>query len=246
MKKIVYTLGFATVCLLGLSGCTKEAAVSAGTGTGGSMARFTIVGDQLYTVDSESLNVYNIEDLSNPSFRRKVELGVGIETIFPFQQHLFIGSQNGMDIYSITNPEVPTHVSTFTHMQSCDPVVADATHAFVTLRGGNNCGQINSQLNVLDINDLFNPQEIGTYWMTEPYGLALSGNTLYVCDGNAGLRVFDATDRASLIETAWHDSIHTYDAIAHEDLLMVIGEDGLHQYDISDPLNLVELAAIPF
>ena len=39
---------------------------SSGTGIGGSMARFTIKGDYLYTVDSYDLKTFDIKDKVNP------------------------------------------------------------------------------------------------------------------------------------------------------------------------------------
>ena len=74
-----------------------------GTGIGGSMARFTIVGDYLYTVDSWDLNTFDISDQINPEFKSKVGLGWGVETIFPYDNRLFIGAQNGMHIYNLEN-----------------------------------------------------------------------------------------------------------------------------------------------
>ena len=39
--------------------------VSSGIGIGGSMARFTIVGDHLYTVDAYNLNTFDISSRCN-------------------------------------------------------------------------------------------------------------------------------------------------------------------------------------
>ena len=45
------------------------------TGIGGSMARFTIVDDYLYTVDSWTLKSYDISDQENPVHRDDVIWG---------------------------------------------------------------------------------------------------------------------------------------------------------------------------
>ena len=51
----------------GLSGSNDFSGGSeSGTGIGGSMARFTISGDYLYTVDSWNLNTFEITDPINP------------------------------------------------------------------------------------------------------------------------------------------------------------------------------------
>ena len=48
-----------------------------GTGIGGSMARFTILDDYLYTVDSRSLITFDIKDQVNPLEEDRSELRLG-------------------------------------------------------------------------------------------------------------------------------------------------------------------------
>lgn len=240
MKTLKYTL-IALLATLPFASCEKttdSGALGAGTGIAGSMARFAIVDDYLYTVDNNNLKVFDITATNDPQFLNTTELGNGIETIFPFQGHLLIGAQNGMHIYDIAQPTQPDFVSTYTHVQSCDPVVARDQYAYVTLRGGTECGGVVNSLDVLDITDLYSPQLVNQYWVNGPYGLAITEHALYVCDGDFGLRVYDATDAPNLdFVTELTDSMSTtYDCIVHDTLLMVIGDGGLHQYNISDPL----------
>ena len=69
------------------------------------------------------------------SITNKVNVGSwNVETIFPFKDKLFIGSQNGMFVYNINNADNPSLVGQFSHVQSCDPVIADDDYAYVTLR----------------------------------------------------------------------------------------------------------------
>ncbi len=92
-------------------------------GKGGSMARFAIVNNRMYTVSDADLGVFNISSPNDPSFNNKVNINTwGIETIFPFKNKLFIGSQSGMFIYNINNPDNPVLAGQFAHVQSCDPV----------------------------------------------------------------------------------------------------------------------------
>lgn len=51
------------------------------TGTGGSMARFNIGGDFLYTVGRSDLQVFDISNLSNPQKLNSHHVGWQIETI---------------------------------------------------------------------------------------------------------------------------------------------------------------------
>ena len=112
------------------------------TGRGGSTARFAIAQNTLYTVDNSSLRVFSLATPSKPVYLKTEHLGRNIETIFPRGENLFIGSQEGVFIYSIQNPQQPNFLSTFRHIQACDPVVANDNHAFVTLRSFDNfCGR---------------------------------------------------------------------------------------------------------
>ncbi|MFK7924213.1 MAG: LVIVD repeat-containing protein [Bacteroidia bacterium] len=217
------------------------------TGVGGSMARFTILNDYLYTVTGQALKVFDISDLAAPAERRDVEIGWGIETIFPYDNHLLIGSQTGMFIFSTDNPESPKLEGEFGHVQSCDPVVAEGDIAYVTLRGGNSCGGFTNQLDVLDISNVRNPKLEYTYLMDGPYGLGIRNNTLFICDGESGLKVYDASDPATIDQNrlAHFPEINAYDVIPLNNVLLLIGKDGFYQYDFSDLSNIKLLSTIP-
>ena len=59
----------------------------------------------------------------NP-FSNKLQVDWQVETIYPFKDKLFIGSNNGMYIYDInSSPGNPVKVGEFTHARSCDPVL---------------------------------------------------------------------------------------------------------------------------
>ena len=76
-------------------------------GTGGSMARFTLYTSFLYTVDNYSLKLFDISVSDNPLFKKEIYVGWDIETIFPYEDKLFMGSQSGMYIYSLADPTDP-------------------------------------------------------------------------------------------------------------------------------------------
>ncbi|MGL6266302.1 MAG: hypothetical protein ACRC2O_00190, partial [Chitinophagaceae bacterium] len=78
------------VVFLSASGTAKSASSGSGTpfGMGGSMARFSIVQNHLYTVTNSHLNVFQITDPTNPLFTKDISLGWNIETIYPFRDQL--------------------------------------------------------------------------------------------------------------------------------------------------------------
>ncbi|QMU31666.1 hypothetical protein HUW48_22800 [Adhaeribacter radiodurans] len=220
------------------------------TGKGGSMARFTINGNYLYTVGSSKMDVFNLTDSNNPQQETSVVLGGGIETIFPYQNKLFIGSNAGMLIYSLANPAAPTYLSSYSHLRACDPVVVEGNYAYVTLRTNSNswCGSSNTnQLDVVDISNITTPQIYKTYPMQNPHGLGIDKNLLFICEGNYGLKVFDATNPGYIQnnQLTHLQNLHAFDVIPLGKNLLVIGEDGFRQYDYSNPKNLKFLSKIP-
>ena len=215
-------------------------AADGGTGQGGSLARFKIVDDYLYAVDSHNINVFNISDMENPQNLDDVYAGFDIETIFNRGNHLFLGSMRGMYIYDITDPAVPTYVSEFEHGTACDPVVVDGDYAYVTLRGGNNCGALESGLFIVDISDITNPELATDYPMDEPYGLGIKDEKLFVCDGSSGLKVYDKTDIENLVELNHFEDIVTFDVIPLESHLIMVGDEVLYQYEyLEDEIKLL-------
>ncbi len=204
------------------------------TGQGGSLARFKIVDDYLYAVDSHNINVFNIENLENPESLEDVYAGFDIETIFNRGDHLFLGSMRGMYIFDISNRAVPSYVSEFEHGTACDPVVVDENYAYVTLRGGNSCGAIESGLFIIDISDINTPELVKTYPMDEPFGLGIKDEKLFICDGASGLKVYDKSNIENLIALDHFDDIVTFDVIPLNEKLLMVGEEVLYQYRYSD------------
>ena len=246
MRKFIYTLLLASLVITSSCDSDSNATMAPGTaGTGGSMARFAISGNYLYTVTNSNLKVYDISEPANPKPGSDIKVGVRIETIFPYGENLFIGSQTGMHIYGIQNPEKPVSISTYTHVQSCDPVVVQGNYAYVTLRDGNTCRTGQNLLDVINISNIETPQLIRSYPMQNPHGLGIDGNILFVCEGKYGLRVFDAALPDNLIETQFIPGVHSFDVIPRNQLLIVIGQDGLYQYSYTDPKQLSLLSKIP-
>ncbi len=219
---------------------------SGGAGVGGSMARFTVAKDYLYTIDDFNLHVFDITTRDNPKAGAEIAINTSIETIFPYEDKLFIGSQNGMHIYDNTQPENPVFLSTYQHVTSCDPVVVQGDKAYVTLREGTPCQNAPNQLEVVDISDAKNPRLVQSYTMEHPHGLGIDGNTLFLCEGEFGLKVFDATNDRKIDQNllAHFKDIHAYDVIPLNQVLMLIGDDGLYQYDYSNPKDIKLLSKI--
>lgn len=212
----------------------------------GSMARMVINGNYLYTVGNGELTAFNITNKSNPTRGTGIPVAWNIETLFPFQEDLLIGTTTGMLVYDLINPMSPNYRSMFSHASSCDPVVAEGNTAYVTLRGGTECGGFSNQLDVIDISNMDNPQLIKSYEMEGPYGLGIDNGTLFICDGDAGLKVYDAANPLTIDQNqlSHQTSINTFDVIPYKGHLIMIGSDGLYQYDYTDLSNFTLLSVI--
>lgn len=208
----------------------SDANSAGGSGTGGSLARFNINEDYLYIVDEYQLSVFNIAGLRNPELIISEWVGRDIETIFYKENHLYLGSSSGMYIYSLEDPAAPQFKSMFSHILGCDPVVVKDDIAYVTIRGGNACGQEWSQLDVIDVADKSNPQLLKSYDMENPYGLGVKDDWLFVCDGTAGLKIYDTKNTPNLELTDHFQDINTYDVIPLEEVLLMVGDNTLFQY----------------
>lgn len=215
------------------------------TGAGGSMARFTIMNNYLYTVSRNDLSVFDISTPQDPSFTSKKSLdNWTIETIYPFKNKLFIGSATGMFIYDVSAPGSPVKQAQFTHARSCDPVIADDNYAWVTLRTGTDCrGNIN-QLDAINIGNITNPFLVRSYNLTNPHGLSKDGNLLFICDGKDGLKVYDATDPGNIKLIKQVNDMETYDVIAMNNRALVVAKDALYQFDYTHVNNIRLLSKI--
>ena len=210
------------------------------TGTGGSLARFQIVDNYLYAVGNYEMSIFNIQNLEEPTLANAQYAGWNIETMFQAEGYLYLGSTNGMYIYSLANPSLPEFVSEFAHWESCDPVVVDGDYAYVTLRGGNECGQLESVLEVIDISDKNNPTLIKQYSLDNPYGLGIKENTLFVCDGTSGLKLYDKSNPLNINMIGNLKNIQAKDVIPLENTLLMVGGNTVYQYKyMGDSVKLI-------
>lgn len=236
---------FALFCLSLLSmQCAKDSPANSfnssgpSVGQGGSMARFTIVGNYLYSVDDQQLKVFDIHIPNAPVLKATQDIGFEIETIYPFKDLLFIGSTTQVHIFSITNPEQPKKLSSAISpeiLRRCDPVVAKDTVAYATLRTTGPCGGRQSVLAVYNIKNIEKPVQATSIPIGEPYGLGYSEDVLYVCDKDDGLLLFDITDafKPKPINISLRDGSYI-DVIPYGNTLICWVTTGIILYDISN------------
>ncbi|GHU10203.1 hypothetical protein FACS189431_8850 [Alphaproteobacteria bacterium] len=95
--------------------------------------------------------------------------------------------------------------------------------------------------------DYISSELVKTYPMMQPFGLGIDGNTLFICDGPAGLKVFDVADKEKITtnQLAAFPNIQTYDVIPVNNYLFMIGADGFYLYDYKDITAIKQLSHIP-
>jgi hypothetical protein len=271
MRKYIIPMVFTAL----LSGCggsgsssgsssDSSAGSNGGTGKGGSMARFAISGDYLYTLNKKELTVFDITEPDNPFPYTKDRVPWDVETLFSYGEYLYIGAEGGVYIYSKPTPNKGmSELGRFTHIKSCDPVVVEDGFAYVTLNSGSSC-RLQSGANSLQVLDVTNPLKPISAKMSdgndtirnmiEPKGLGIDGDILFVCDGKGGLKVFDVNktennetnqttvdlyfNRASSLS-----KINCYDVIPNNKNLIVSNGDDVRQFDYSK-LPMIELGRI--
>ncbi|KJF44919.1 LVIVD repeat-containing protein [Draconibacterium sediminis] len=244
----IYRWGYAEDALSNAAPKLSSAGGQSTFGVGGSMARFGLYDDYLYAVDEANLHVFDVKVPGNPSEIGQQNVGWNVETMFIYDNHMFLGTRSGMRVFNIEVPTYPVYVSDFWHVTSCDPVVIADGYAYVTLRGGTTCGSTVNRLDVIQLADDYVDNDlIASYPLHGPYGLGIDGDVLFVCDGDAGLKVYDAEDKTAIDDhmISHFTNINTYDVIPLGGYLFMIGDDGFYQYDYSDLQNITQVSHIP-
>jgi hypothetical protein len=237
-------------CLLAIGllffSCEKAAdtAQASTIGVGGSLAKFTIIGNYIYAVSSHYLYTVDISNPAAPVKAGQTALNFDMETIYPYKNRLFIGSRTGLYVYSIDTASAPRLIGQAKHGRSCDPVVANDTVSYSTLKGNSYCGPATSGLYVYDVKDLNNPSLKKTLPINEPIGLGMADSALYVCCAGEGLKVFSIKNPYEPVEVKKITGSNFTDVIPYQNLLICWVSVGISLYNISNRLQPVFIKKI--
>ena len=252
--RIIRTFILALILAFALSHCTEDGDASTPSVLSGSYANILTLGERLYVLASGELHTFGLEDISSPQLLNSQEVNLSIESLFYNGENLFIGSSEGMYIYSIDENGIPqkqsvTRYEELVEFLPCDPIAANRQHAYVTLstsvQASDACFRsvdINELL-VYDISEVQTPQLVSRIGMQEPKGIGLDGDLLFVCQRYDGIKVFDISEPANLVELYHFGEFEAFDLIPTNGLLMVIGKDQIHQFDYSDKDNMYKLSS---
>ena len=212
------------------------------SGINGSMSRFGLYDKYLYTVIRDYLNIFDVSGIEPKREGENIYIGWNVETIFSNKDNLFFGTPTGMLIYSVQNPLNPKFQSSIQHVFGCDPVVVENDIAYVTIHSGNNCGQNNNELIIINVSDVKNPKQIVSYTMTNPKGLGIDNGVLFVCDD--GLKIYKADNPQTIManQLKHYPEMDGFDVIPYNNILMMVANDGIYQYDYSDLNDIKQLS----
>jgi hypothetical protein len=212
--------------------------------TGSSFATFAVIGDYLYYVDNLALITVNVSQPDKPKKLSRTTIGWDIETLYPTEEYLFVGGTRGMYIFDRSDPASPEPIGELQHFRACDPVVVSNDVAYVTLRGGNQCGANEDLLLCVDISDPSKPVLLGEKSIETPYGLAIEDPLLYVSTGDHGFELFDVTKPVEPSRVkSWSDR-PTKDFIWANHILYTLTFEGLLIFDVTKPEEPVLLSEI--
>ena len=245
----IFTLGLGLL----ISGCySEDSSLSDNSNRTesqvGSYSTMLTIGKFLYLVNETSISTYDVINPSSPVLLNKQDVGFDIESIYYHEGLFLIGSAANMYIYSINESGIPLretneeYFSSFDDTQCfSDPIVARGNLAYVTLSTDiQECGwRVNiNELRVYDIANLNKVKDLSVYSMSNPKGLALGKEKLFVCDAIDGLYIFDLSDPSRPEFEQLFPGFSAFDALVRNNLLIVVARDRLLQYDISDENNI--------
>ncbi|MEO7767718.1 MAG: hypothetical protein ABIS01_09840, partial [Ferruginibacter sp.] len=132
-----------------------------------------------------------------------------------------------------------------------DPVIADDQYAYVTLRATNEtspCWGVpaaqRNELDVVNIANILQPSLLKVYDMSEPKGLSKDGDLLFICDGKAGLKIYNAANVLDIKQLKVIANINPFDVICQSGIAIVVADEGIYQYDYTNPGDIKLISKI--
>lgn len=86
-------------------------------------------------------------------------------------------------------------------------------------------------MEVIDISDKYHPVLAARYGLENPYGLGIKENMLFVCDGTAGLKLFNKSNPLDLKQIRTLRNVQSKDVIPRQNSLLMIGSNKLYHYE---------------
>ena len=206
-----------------------------GTGVGGSLAKFTISNNQVIVLNGTEVKQFDILPNGELSEKNTLQISRQLETIFPYGDKILIGSTDAVYFLGFEDDGLLTLLSSYDHLTACDPVVASNGIAFSTLKVTDCRSGTEDLLEAIDISDISNPRVLRVYDTESPFGLAIKGSFLFVCE-KGGLTMYSYNASGDLVEMDFFtiDGAIPLDIIVSSGYLIVRTDQGIFNVLYSD------------
>lgn len=160
-------------------------------------SRFLLMGDILYSLDGKDLMAFDLSKPTKPEKSISVSVSTDITSLAHDQSHLFVGSDEGSDIY-LKGAKSLTLVGSLTHRKSCTVAVPEKLISFAVLRQGDNCigesGFGRHGVSVISTRNPKVPVESEFLDLVNVGGIGAVENRLFVCNKSDGLGIYDKSN----------------------------------------------------
>jgi hypothetical protein len=219
-------------------------------GQAGSLSSVVEVNGFLYTIGGNHLQTFGITP-----FQEKLTLIDSVasssvfETIFNYNDLLFVGTRSNMLIYKIQRDGKPGFFRSFQHETDCDPFVANDQLAFTSINASTTCSS--NSTNELFITktqegyQFIPPDKLASHPMTSPLGLGLRDDILYLCEGAAGLKVIEYQRNGQIKVLHHYKDVHALSVTVLSERLCVVTPTALLLYAYKTNQGLELVSKIP-
>lgn len=265
--KIIWTIIVLPLFLSACQGGSSDSSGDSGDNISqtGSEARFVVMDDQLYTISAQDMTVYGVSDARFPVLDYRAKLPFTPDALFTEGNYLIAVSGSGVYLFDISVPSEPSLIMRYTGIHACKGFAIQGSKVFVALNHQSSCVdqydpydsnyrvesddslQIN-KVQIFDVSDLENPVELNSISVFDPTALAVKDDRLFVCDGEAGMKVYDVSDAAGISRVASQVDIQCDDLILvsasdNETLLraVMLESEKIKQFSFDSATNSFEL-----
>jgi hypothetical protein len=158
-------------------------------------------------------------------------MGGSVEAVTVHANHLYIGEGPTLAILDISSPTDPRPLGKTSLLPGfVRYIAAGPNHAYVVDTTG--------LLHIFDITDPAQPHQTATYQAAgDAYGVAVSGDLVYLAAGEAGLRIIDISQPAAPLEIGFLDTPGSARRVAIAAQIAYVADrgGGLRIVDIADP-----------
>lgn len=216
------------------------------SGLSNSLSRLRVSNNQVYTLLGKSIGVYQFTNPIAPIKLNTIATNKTAETLFLHKEMLFAVGKKETQLFSLEKPESPAFLSSTEHWTSSSSAVLHNKKVILTHHTSTDNKTESDQLSVLDLQNVYEPKVQFSFAMTNPLGLALYKQHLYICDGNAGLKIHksDTSQKMTSRAEMQYPEIHAVDIIPLKNTLLLIFDDGIKQYAVEKNNTLKEISLI--